>query len=484
MGGCTSTSLKIPSEKKFRRAIKLYEVTEVSSLTNLFNRNKCFENGDSPLTLAAQEGHEAVVEALIEHGADVNMLDKNGRGALHFATQSNDLETVSILLDHHGDPGKYDDCYNVTPLHLACERGYVRIAEALLRHGADSNESARALPPLVYAVAHKRTDCVELLLKYAADPNCEDARGNSVLHTAVANGDATSMRLLLSHGASVTEAASRDNDTLVCVSAMLGDFECLQTLIQAGGCDVNEHRADEPPAVVASVIQGNVECVEALLTAGADVNTHDKRGQTALQMACMSMVDTDRAPFYCRYFSNVYRQYAKYDPEEISAENSCKCAMSLVQFGANITPVWQGFSRVFPDPSGITFEQMVLCEVLIQAYGFQQLSTQSCRQFISKLCTIKEYSLVKLLYSAGVDPCLEDLSILAVGVGQEEQDRQMFLWVKKLLQSPRQLKDLCRQKIRRQLSWNVLHLIERVPMSTECKDYVCIMDTEHYSIAE
>ena len=204
------------------------------------------------------------------------------------------------------------------------------------------------------------------------------------------------------------------------------------------------------------------------------------------------MVDTEREPFYCKYFSNVYRQYSRYDPDELSAENSCKCAMSLVQFGANIASVWRGFSRVFPDPSGITFEQMVLCEVLIQAYGFsepapsqqQQLAPahSDCRQFINKLCGLKEYGLVKLLYSAGVDPCRDDLSLLAVG--QEQQDRLMFLWVKQLLQKPRQLKDLCRQRIRRLLSWNVLHLIERVPISTECKDYVCIMDTEHYSVAE
>lgn len=480
MGGCTSTSLKISSEKKFRRAIKLYEVTEVSSLTNLFNRNKCFESGDSPLTLAAQEGHEAVVEALIEHGADVNMLDKNGRSPLHFATQLNDVETVNILLDHRADPNKYDDYHNVTALHLACERGYAEVAEALLKHGAESNECARSLPPIVYAVAHKRAQCVEALLRHKANPNSEDARGNSLLHTAVNNSDAPVVKLLISFGANIM-AKSRDSETLICISAMLGDFETMQVLIEAG-CDVNGHRVEEPPAIIASVIQGNVECIEALLSSGADVNTCDKRTQTALQIACLSMVDTDRAPFYCRYFSNVYRQYCKFDPVEMSAENSCKCAMSLVQFGADITPVWHSFARVFPESTGITFEQMVLCEVLIQAYGFEQLSEETCRLFVAKLCELKEYGLVKLLYSAGVNPSKDDLAILATG--QEEGDREMFLWVKRLLQSPRQLADLCRQRIRRSLSWNVLHLIERIPMSSECKDYVCIMDTEHYSMGE
>ena len=71
----------------------------------------------------AVAGHEAVVEALIEHGADVNMLDKNGRGPLHIATQLNDIETVQILLDHRADPG--EKC--AIKLVRMCEHTYLFI---------------------------------------------------------------------------------------------------------------------------------------------------------------------------------------------------------------------------------------------------------------------------------------------------------------------------------------------------------------------
>ena len=48
MGACGSTQgIRIPKEREFRRAIKLYEIQEVESMTNLFNRNKCFETGTS-----------------------------------------------------------------------------------------------------------------------------------------------------------------------------------------------------------------------------------------------------------------------------------------------------------------------------------------------------------------------------------------------------------------------------------------------------
>ena len=89
-------TIRMPKEKRFRRAIKLYEVAEVQSMTSVFNRNKCFESGDSPLTLAAQQGHEVIVQSLLDAGADVNKLDENGRAAIHVACQLNDLPTLKV----------------------------------------------------------------------------------------------------------------------------------------------------------------------------------------------------------------------------------------------------------------------------------------------------------------------------------------------------------------------------------------------------
>lgn len=98
MGVCgSSLPMRMPKEKRFRRAIKLYEVAEVQSMTNMFNRNRCFESGDSPLTLAAQQGHEVIVESLLNAGADVNRLDDNGYAAIHVACQLNDLPTLKVV---------------------------------------------------------------------------------------------------------------------------------------------------------------------------------------------------------------------------------------------------------------------------------------------------------------------------------------------------------------------------------------------------
>ena len=468
--------MKAPGEKKYRRAIKLYEVDEVQSMTNLLNRNKCFESGELPLTLAAAEGHEAVVEKLVKGGANVNKLDKHGRAPLHIAVQINDEETVDILLGSRADLNKYDG-YNMTPLHIACERGYKNMVQKLLRAGANSNEDKRALSPLVHAALRGHTECVEELLAHGADPNVADARGSTSLYIAVQNRDVELTKLLLKHGAQITPP-SKDHDTLLCLAALSSSPEIVSALT-AAGCDPNSHKDDDVPPLIAATARANPDTADALLDAGARVDVADKKGNTPLFLAAMAVADVDREVFYCKYFSNVYRMFSKYDPLDVFPENSTKCAMSLVQAGADVTRTWERFAVVFPSVHGVSFEQMVLCEVLIQAYGFQKLSKEKTRNFVNNLLAMREYGLVKLLFSAGVNPESEDLYLLSTR--SEDTDRAMFKYVKRLRFRPRQLKDLCRKKVREHLSWNVLYLVDHLAAPGNIKEYICIMDTEHYS---
>ncbi len=414
------------------------------------------------------------MEILAEGGADVNKLDRHGAGPLHLAVTMNDIETVEILLQHRAAPNKYDGC-NMTPMHIACDKGFHKILDMLLDGGGDPNEDRLAFPPLVHAVVHSHSECAELLLQHSANPNVTDARGQSMLQIAVTNADASSAKYLIRYGAAVRPANSKE--TLMCLAALNGSVDLINILGDAN-CDPNSFREDEVPPLISAVAKANPDCVEALLNAGAFVETTDKRGHTAFYNSVMMVADVDRELFYTKYFSNAYRIYSKFDLAEISKENATKCAMSLVQAGASVSQAWERFMVIFPSVHGVSFEQMVLCEVLIQAFGFQHVSILKTRAFVVNLLQVKEYGLVKLLYSAGVDPDPEDL--YALTSHSEETDRQMFRWAKRLRYNPRQLKDLCRRTIRGLLNDNVLYQIEKIDIPTDIKEYVCIMDTDHY----
>jgi len=90
-------------------------VRHLANCCTPFTAGRCFESGESPLTLAAQHGHEVIVESLLNAGADVNRLDANGRSAIHVAAQLNDLPTVKARYHSHPTPTRLDSFEHKRP---------------------------------------------------------------------------------------------------------------------------------------------------------------------------------------------------------------------------------------------------------------------------------------------------------------------------------------------------------------------------------
>jgi ankyrin repeat protein len=96
---------------------------------------------DTPLHLAARNGHVACVELLLRHGAKVDM---------------------------------YNTAWN-TPLHLAAKEGRTACAALLLRHGAAVNaRNSDEDTPLHFAAGIGNVQCVKLLLEHGADPTLKN----------------------------------------------------------------------------------------------------------------------------------------------------------------------------------------------------------------------------------------------------------------------------------------------------------------------
>src|SRR5688500_2367492 len=70
-----------------------------------------------PIHWAAGNGREAVVEMLLEYGADVNGIDQDGRTALHRAAKLHP-KTVRVLLERGANPNVVDS-QGFTPLTWA-----------------------------------------------------------------------------------------------------------------------------------------------------------------------------------------------------------------------------------------------------------------------------------------------------------------------------------------------------------------------------
>lgn len=100
------------------------------------NINSRIENGMSPLMLAAMQGERDMVQVLLNHGADVDLLNDDENNALWFACVRNKLLIVRELISH-GCNINNQNVNGATCLIYAASTGKFDIVRELIRAGAN-----------------------------------------------------------------------------------------------------------------------------------------------------------------------------------------------------------------------------------------------------------------------------------------------------------------------------------------------------------
>lgn len=138
------------------------------------------ESGESPLMAALYRGHQNVVAALTELGADVDVFA---------AAATGNVAALRTALAH-GDVANTFAYDGWTPLHLAAFFGHSAAVRALVSAGAQIAAVSRnglKNTPLHAATAAKHVEVALLLLDYGADPDAPDAAGFTPAQIAAEN---------------------------------------------------------------------------------------------------------------------------------------------------------------------------------------------------------------------------------------------------------------------------------------------------------
>ncbi len=129
----------------------------------------------SALDLAAQGGHVPVLQAILDHGADVNERNHAGYCALHFAAQADEAGAVEALIEAGANIEAQDpEFFHHTPLLRAAEGNSPNAILALLRRGARidvrAGDGETALHLACYDKRGDRLEAtVDVLLRWGAD---------------------------------------------------------------------------------------------------------------------------------------------------------------------------------------------------------------------------------------------------------------------------------------------------------------------------
>ena len=158
----------------------------------------------SPLSWAADKGHELVARLLVEKGADVESKDaKDGRTPLLWAAGKGHESVVRLLLATDGVDPDSKDRKDRTPLSKAAGKGHESVVRLLLAtDGVDPDyKDTKGRTPLSRAAGKGHEAVVRLLLATdGVDPNSKDTEwGRTPLSRAAEKGHEAVVKLLQSN---------------------------------------------------------------------------------------------------------------------------------------------------------------------------------------------------------------------------------------------------------------------------------------------
>ena len=270
------------------------------------------------LMWAVSQRHPEVVKLLVAHGADVharssewqemmavpphgvplyNKIIPHGRDtALLFAARAGDLESARLLIGAGANVNDAD-AWGVSVTTMAAHAGFTEMVEWLLDHGADASAAAAGFSALHAAIMRRDMRMATALLAHGADPNAPlktwtptrrssrdfnfapELVGATPFWLAARFTEPDVMRLLLKHGANAAfvHEGHYHNEEPVEPRTQITNAVMAATGMGGGIAWVQPDRAEREALML--------ESVRLAVDQGIDVNAENVDGRTALDAA-------------------------------------------------------------------------------------------------------------------------------------------------------------------------------------------------------
>ena len=227
-------------------------------------------NEETPLFIAASKGHLNCLKAILKYNKNFNEPNNSGETPLYMASQNGHLPVVLELLSCGADPSQPTHRFG-TPLYIASQEGYLDIVIELLRYPLNLDFACQdGSTPLYVAVQNNHSQIALELLRRGANPNCSIQDVAPILAIAIFHGNLDIVLALLEHGA---EANQTDHEgyTALHFAAENGQFEMVEKLIEYGS-SINQASPEGKTAAYFAALNGKTEVIAILAKYHADFN--------------------------------------------------------------------------------------------------------------------------------------------------------------------------------------------------------------------
>ncbi len=271
--------------------------------------------GDTVLHIASMTAiRTQILENLMRAGADVNVRNKRGLTPIAASIEHNDAEQVRFYAMNGADIHA-EDAKKETPLISVLNRNDNMYKSLIVEKNVSSTDSEGNTPLIVALKRNADFSKVEYIANLDSNINARNRDGESALFIAVQKNNRSAGELLLSRGADIFSANTKNisplrlalegkngseqwilnsetisstdgsgNTVLHYAAEWRLPEETLELLIQKG-CDVNAENSNGETPIFSAAKSDNPSTIMTLAKKGANIQERDNLGSSALHVA-------------------------------------------------------------------------------------------------------------------------------------------------------------------------------------------------------
>lgn len=240
--------------------------------------------GQTALHTACERGHSGVARMLVEGGANVDP-NTDYLPPLHFAMFHCDSALVDQLIEKGADINR-EDAAGATTLHRACWCDCDKVVEMLLDRGANIDvKNQDGMTGLDYAIVYGHSAVVDVFINKFPDMiHLQDTKGWTRLHKACADNNTSLVKCLLNNGAEI-DVATEYGSTPLHLALKRGSFDVAEILLDSGAkVDIKDSQGNTPLHEAAVKLamddEAHILVFHKLLDRGAGVDVKNKNNKT------------------------------------------------------------------------------------------------------------------------------------------------------------------------------------------------------------